>query len=121
MLSCNLQSLDDFREEGHSITRSLTQELKHIRARDELIASSGRLKQLFNELTDVMIAAKEYQARHPSAEVHEFSQADHIASDQLREELNRIYRLDGAREIIEKCQEEALMRLDAYEKRKRQN
>lgn len=112
-VSCGSHSIEDFREEGRATTLSLTQELRQVHSRTELVACSNRLKQLFNDLVDTMIAAHEHHEREKT----ELSQEDHEVSDQLRAELNRIYRIEGAKEVIEKCQEAALHRLDAYEKR----
>ena len=68
-------------------------------------------------MTDIIINAREFKLGHPNAEIPELSQKDIILSDQLRSELNRIYTtIEGGREIIEKCQEEALNKLDTFEK-----
>lgn len=114
--SCGSRSLDDFEEEGEGVMRSLIQELRSIRTRDQLIASTQRLKPLFERLVTIMIAAEENRYVHPEGE---FSGPNHDLSDQLRIELNRLYCMEGGRQIIEKCQEKALLRLDAFEKQHR--
>jgi hypothetical protein len=50
----------------------------------------------------------------------ENNKMDRALSEHLRRELNRIYGIEGGREIIEKCQEEALFRLDGFEKRQKE-
>jgi hypothetical protein len=75
------------------------------------------LQRLFDRLVDVMIAAEEFALAHPGQEKGELTQRNHELSDQLRVELNRLYRVEGGRQTIEKCQEKALHRLDAFEKR----
>ncbi|WP_158021734.1 hypothetical protein [Candidatus Protochlamydia naegleriophila] len=117
MTGCSPRSLEDFKEEGEGITRSLIQELQKIRSRDQLVASTGRLQRLFDELVLVAIAAREFHHTHQELEMIELTLTDHELSDRLRVELNRIYRFEGGRQIIEKCQEAALNRLDACEKR----
>lgn len=116
LCSCGTRSLEDFREEGEAITLALIQELSVIHTRDQLVRSSPKLKGLFADLVDVIIDAQKYRERHPSLEVPELSPHNHLVSNQLRSEMNRIYRLPGARPLLEKCQEEALLRLDAFEK-----
>jgi hypothetical protein len=91
----------------------LTAELKQIRSRDDLPAHAVRLQQLFDHLADVMVAAQEYARAHPDIEP-EADDDDHVLSDRLRTELNRILRMEGGSEIIEKAQEAALNRLDAF-------
>lgn len=114
---CGTRSLDDFREEGEGVTRSLIQELQTIHTREQLLSSSGRLQRLFDNLVNVMMAAEEYCSGHPELEKGELMPHNHELSDQLRIELNRLYRLEGGRQFIEKCEENALHRLDAFKKK----
>lgn len=116
-LSCNIHSLEDFREEGESITRLLIRELNSINNRQDLIIASPKLRLMFQELVKVMISARQYREKHPELDIPELSATNLLLSEELRIELNRIYHLEGGREIIEKCQEIALQRLDAYEKK----
>jgi hypothetical protein len=112
--SCTQNSLDGYREEGQGIIRSIIEVLKPIHTREELVNSAPQLKRLFNNLTDILILAHEFRTKHPDAEVHGLTIDDHTLSDELRDELNRILRIDGGREILEKSQVEALNRLDTY-------
>src|SRR5438477_48224 len=115
LCSCGTASLEEFREQGDVVVHALIQELNAIHKRDQLVRSSPKLKRLFGDLVDLMIDAQNYRERHPDEEISELSLHNHLVSDQLRAEINRIYRIEGARPILEKCQEEALLRLDAYE------
>ena len=99
------------------ISKKLSTELSHIHTREDLVTSSSKLKRQFDELVDTIIAAREYQQKHSDIDMQDISRSNHLASDALREELNRVYRIEGCRQIIEKCQENALNRLDAFEKR----
>ena len=67
-------------------------------------------------LTEVIIQAQEYKDRYPEAESTLAHNKEQSISDQLRIELNRILRMEGGREVIEKAQEDALNRLDAFAK-----
>ena len=116
MSSCGPRSLDDFQEEAEGIIRSLIQDLRAIHTREQLLAATGRLQKQFDRLVSVMIAAEEFRFFHPELEKEENIRPSHELSDLLRVELNRIYRLEGGRTLIEKCQEKALYRLDAFEK-----
>jgi len=114
--SCGSRSLEDYREEAEEVTHSLIIQLDQIHTRDQLLARSAKLKRLFNDLVSVIIASQEYRQKQFARGVPPLSENNHLLSDQLYEELNRIYAIDGCRAIIEKCQEEALNRLDAFEK-----
>lgn len=113
---CNKRSLDDFRLEGEEVVHSLTQELRKIRTRDQLLKSTGKLQRLFNELTDIMIAAHGFNQKQIKSEKSPMPFNSEL-NNRLRSELNRIYKIEGGRQIIEKCQEQALHRLDAFEKK----
>jgi hypothetical protein len=115
--SCGPRSFEDFQEEGAGVVRSLIQELQSIHTREQLLGASGALQRQFDRLTSIMIAAEEFGFAHPELERGEFSHHPHDVSDQLRIELNRLYHLEGGRQIIEKCQENALLRLDAFQKK----
>ncbi len=120
-ISCGPRSLEDFQEEGEGVIRSLIQELKGIHTREQLLAASGKLQRQFDRLITLIIAAEEFSFSHPEVEKGEEIRHNHELSDQLRVELNRLYRLEGGRQIIEKCQEKALHRLDAFEKQHAKN
>ncbi len=113
---CGRNSLEDFRLEGEEVAYTLIQELRKIRTRDQLRNSSGKLQRLFNDLADIMIAALEFRQKHPGLEKN-LLPFNNKLNNQLRFELNRIYKIEGGRQIIEKCEEQALHRLDAFEKR----
>lgn len=115
LVSCEPRSLEDFRAEGQSVTQSLMMELQKIQNREDLLQKVPRLKSLFDELIDVMIRARGFREKH-QLEPLAITKEDHELSDHLRIELNRVYKIEGAVEVIEKCQEDALHRLDAFEK-----
>ena len=91
--------------------------MQAIHTREQLLASTSNLQRLFNRLANLMIAAEDFSISHPEQEKGPLRWQNHDLSDQLRVELNRIYRLEGGRQILEKSQENALQRLDAFEKR----
>ena len=116
--SCGARSLEDFRDEGEALSTLLVKELSHIHTREQLLQASPRLKQLFGALVDVIIAAHEYREHKNVKDTLEFTSQSLYVSECLRTELNRVYQIEGARRIVEKCQEHALHRLDGYEKKK---
>ncbi len=111
LCSCGPRSLDDIREEGEGVTNSLIEELKKIRNRDEMIIEAPRIKKLFDQLADLMLLADDYRRRHPHSDIPELSAQNHQYCDQLRQELTRLYLMEGGREIIEKCQEDSIKKL----------
>lgn len=116
LFSCSSPSLNDFRHEGHAITRQLIAELQKIRSRDDLLEHSSKLQELFDELVDTIIHAQEFRENHPEALVEVFSLKEQTESDLLRVELNRVLHMEGGREVLENTQENALNRLDMFEK-----
>lgn len=114
LAACSPSSREDFREEGRSISRSLIKELHAIHSQRELLNRFATLKNLFERLTEVMIAARKFQMARPDNGPIFFTSEDRRISDLLRAELNRIYRQPGCRELLEKAQQQALDKLDRW-------
>ncbi|MFN4174608.1 MAG: hypothetical protein ACK4HV_05855, partial [Parachlamydiaceae bacterium] len=79
-----------------------------IKSRDELMEKEEKVKVLFDRFVKVLAEAKVYLDKHDEA--LEFKWKDHELSDELKTEINRLYRIEGCKEIIEKCEREALAR-----------
>lgn len=112
---CSSSSLEGFHDKGVEITCTLIDELENIQSRDDLLAAAPRLKQLFLMLVKTSIAAQDYQEKQAYLEQVELTQSDHIRSEKIRQQLQRIYRIEGCREIMEKSQQDALNLLDSYQ------
>ena len=112
LYGCSPHSLSEFRKEGQSRSVLFANDLKKIETREQLLLSEPILRKHFESLVDLMIEAREFLKFHP----------DDVATDtffveiQLEEQLKRIYRIEGGREIVERAQREPLIRLDAYER-----
>lgn len=115
LLGCAQKNLDDYREEGEKFTRQLILELKNIHSKKGLIESKPKLHKLFNDLVETMITAREFHMKHPEIETPEILKKNHELSAKLRVELNRIYKIEGGKELIEKYQEAGLQKLDLFE------
>jgi len=109
--------MEDFQHEGESICRDITKELKKIQTREELVKATPKLKLKFSKLVDLMIEARAFQQE--SEEAFDPMVAASDASFLLLNELKRIYKLEAGRETIEKAQKEALLRLDAFERKRK--
>lgn len=107
LASCS-RGPEEIRDEGQSIMRSLIKEFKSVKSRDELMEKEERVKALFEKFVKVLAEAKIYLEKHDEA--LEFKWKDHELSDELKMEINRLYRIEGCKEIIEKCESEALAR-----------
>lgn len=107
---CSPNSLEDFHHEGQALVKNLIEELKAIQNREQLQKELPGLKSQFEELVDLMIAARKYQESHPEEEIFDYASFD----DELLEEIKRIYKIEKGKELIEQAQREALLRLDAF-------
>jgi hypothetical protein len=114
LASCSSPTLEDYREEGESITRSLIKQFQSIYSREDLVHAEYKIKLLFNRLVNVMMDAHALREKLSVHTIAPLSADERLLSDKLRAELNRLYRLEGGREMIERWQEEPLYRLDAY-------
>ena len=114
--SCR-QSDESYRLQGNEILQKLVEETEQIETLEELIHSCPHLKMLFDELVAVIIKLKSWQIKHGAYESPNEDPEDHALRLKLCQELNRLFRIPGGRELIEKSQEKALEHLDAFEKK----
>jgi hypothetical protein len=90
------------------------EELKEIETLEQLLGSETRLKKKFETLVALMIDASRFQDKHLESE--EAPSEELAVSLALKEELQRVYLIEGGREVIERAEQEALVKLDAYER-----
>lgn len=115
LCSCRQKCQNDFQARAQVITMELIAELQQIDDLDMLIEASSRLSAQFDALVDVMIEARKWQIKKNA--VWTLSERDHQLSRQLAFELSRLLRNPLARHFLEKAQNPALERLDAFEKK----
>ena len=116
MAGCAPNSTEEFHREGEARCRQLVQDLEKIENREQLLRMEPQLKKHFASLVRLMIDAREFQQKHLEGISPELSAGEDVGDDSLQTELRRIYTIEGAREVIERSQQEALVRLDAYER-----
>ncbi|MBM3198920.1 MAG: hypothetical protein FJZ58_06700 [Chlamydiae bacterium] len=114
MVSCQPSSLEDFAHEGAAHTRLLIEDLQKIQAKEDLVQAEPILKKHFEKLVDYMILARNYKQKHPDEEVV-YSVLTVSCSQELLEEMQRVYAIEGGKECVERAQKEAMLRLDAKE------
>lgn len=112
---CQPSSLDDFSHEGAACTRALIKDLQEIQEREDLGKIEPRLKKQFEKLVDIMVQARLYQQKHLEEEIA-FSIVNVSLSQDLLAEIERVYSIEGGKEVVERAQREAMLRLDAKEK-----
>jgi len=103
--ACQNSSYSKFKEKGQSKSRSLIDELKMVRTKDQLVERRHSLRRYFDDLADLNDQAKSYALNHPSEPLPLMDLESKELSDLLRQELLRVYRLDGGREIIDECRQ----------------
>lgn len=115
MTGCKPGSLDEFRRAGRQSARSLSKELSAVQSRQDLITAGPRIKKKFDEMVDLIIAAREFYERHPEKGMIPLDEDDREASDSLKKEIERVMRLQGGETLLAEYREEALDRLHRFE------
>ncbi|MBX9924709.1 MAG: hypothetical protein K2Y01_11440 [Rhabdochlamydiaceae bacterium] len=116
LAGCQPTSLEDFQWEGSSYARILLKDLQKIESREDLSKIEPLLKKDFHKIVDVIIQARAFQQKNPEAEIS-FQNINPVLNASLREELKRVYEIEGGRECVERVQREAMLKLDAKERR----
>jgi hypothetical protein len=112
---CKGKSIEHFQKEGQEHKQELIEALQRIENLDDMIRASPQLKAIFDDLARLIIQARCYQIKTKTQV--EISSEDRKLNQELRDELNRLYRMEGVQELMEKCQMSALIELDAFEKK----
>jgi hypothetical protein len=115
LCSCSPNSSEEFQREGEARCRLLIADLQKIENREQLLFVEPVLKRHFEGLIDLMIEVREFQQKRLEDISTEIPSEENTTEAFLENELRRIYAIEGGREIIERAQQEALVRLDAYE------
>ena len=110
---CSPSSPDEFRREGETLCRRLTKELQQVQTREDLVKMTPHLKKRFSQFAELVMEARTFQREH-AGEAMQDDEGDYLASEALMLEMKRIYRIEGARKIVEDAQRESLFALDAY-------
>lgn len=113
--ACSLFSTHNFKRQGERITRDLVLRLELVNDREDLFQALPHLKQLFDELAVLIIKAKKAEEAKNAKSFSAF-RIDPLWSRRLREEFERIYQLDGGRDLMEVAQTNALEKLNTFEK-----
>lgn len=116
LCSCSPNSSEEFQQEGEARCRLLVKELQKIENREQLLVAEPKLKKHFEALIDLIIEAREFQQKQVEDASNEIALRENEAEVILEHELRRIYSIEGGREVVERSQQEALVRLDAYER-----
>lgn len=116
LCGCSPHSSEEFHKEGEVLCRSLVETLQTIDSLDQLLLAEPILKKKFESLVSLMIEASRFQQKHPDDWGAEAGIEPGFISVELKEQLRRIHLLEGGREVIERAQQESLVKLDAYER-----
>jgi hypothetical protein len=106
---CGPSSLSDISLEASTHRKKLMKILDKVQSKQDLIDHSSKIKKEINAFTDLMILAKEMEGEENQRMV---SAEDEILSSELKEAMKRVYQIEGARELFENLQRDALHRLD---------
>jgi len=111
---CGKKSPEYFQKRGESIIQELIIDLQKIDDVEDFPQAQLALQAHFDALVDVMIEARKWQMK--TKQRIQVPQASPM-SQHLILEFNRLSRNPLSRHFLEKCQQPALEKLDAFEKK----
>lgn len=111
-VSCSRGCIEDFQLDAKKDIKKIVKVLSSIQTKEELIKEGPRLKKIMNHLVDLMIEAKEFDSSDPQL-IH----SDYSSSNELKEALEHLYKIEGARPLFEEIQRDSLHRLDLFAKK----
>lgn len=123
LCGCKQRSCADFQQQARVVIEALIQDLRQIEDLEDLMREVPLLQEHFDELVSIMIEAKKWQIKTKTPvqcclnSVDENCELRGELNKKLMSELNRLLRDPLARHFLEKAQQQALERLDAFEKK----
>lgn len=115
LIACNKKTDDYFRAESRTQIKQLIDTFERIQSLDDFKELQPDLRSQLMELAELMIEIRKYQLM--SGRTWKIEVDDLALSDQLLLEMNRVLRIDGAKEMLQMCQREALLTLDSFQKK----
>jgi hypothetical protein len=103
LVSCGSPNLEDLRAQAEREVKQLTQVLKAIDTKEDLVRDLPKVRKRFTRIAELAVTVREL----PEKSVGEPMEV----GDQLFMELARLYELPGCRELIESAQADAVARL----------
>jgi hypothetical protein len=110
LVGCQPHTPDEYRREGERLMNTLSQELEQINSREELVKEQGRLSLLFMQIAKLAVRAQEDLDRQVTVGGG-IASCNAELNERLRQQLIRIYKIEGGREIIEEAQKKAVIQL----------
>lgn len=113
LCGCHISSCEAYKKQGKKLTHEIANEFKGVESKDDLMKRSAKIKKKIDKLTKLMIEAF-HECKITTAIDSEINSSEE--SDRLLYELQRVCEIEGAQEIIERMQREALDKLDEFDK-----
>ena len=105
-------SMDDYQKDGESLSSSMTQLLSQVESKEDIEQLAPKLEKKVEQLTQLMIDARKYQLKHSTQTAPIAFEATH----QLRQEMERISKIQGVEEVWHRIQRHSMHKLDASER-----
>jgi hypothetical protein len=103
LFSCTPSTHEDMKKEGQKIISQIILELHSITTREELVKKRNVLKKNFDRLALLIIESEKINNN-----IYKDDEDFNLYSDELKNQMIRIYEIDGGQELIESYQKNAL-------------
>jgi hypothetical protein len=116
-LACSPSSPEDFQAEGESLCRSLAENLQNIHNKEDALEQFSSLQKQYKKIAHLLALSQEFYDRNPELLLN---YGEQIAVDDqgLAKELDRLYKIPGMREVLEKAQKAALQEIEPGQARR---
>ncbi|MCX6995372.1 MAG: hypothetical protein NTY13_06170 [Chlamydiae bacterium] len=94
--------------------RSFIEELIPVKTSADLKKRQKKIRKLYIDLSDIAINAKKWADKETRISVCDDHFYDESLNELLKKELERIYKIEGAQELMEEFQREAIERLGEF-------
>lgn len=114
LMGCSHECESSFKEDASLIMRSFIEELIPVKTSADLKKRQKKIRKLYIDLSDIAINAKKWADKETRISVCDDHFYDESLNELLKKELERIYKIEGAQELMEEFQREAIERLGEF-------
>lgn len=111
-VSCSPNSPEEYCKEGESEARALIDLFRQVESKEDFLQVAPKIKKRVEKLTQLMIQAKKMHIRYP----RHTQMINHTLSESLKQEMTRMYRINGVEEKMHKLQRYSLHKLDEFDR-----
>ncbi|MDN3504784.1 MAG: hypothetical protein P0S95_04325 [Rhabdochlamydiaceae bacterium] len=112
--ACSVSNLQVYQKEGSKEAKALIKLLELVNCKEDMAELAPKIKKRVEKLTHLMIEAKKYKLSHRESEEKLLISVE--ISNELKQQMLRIYQINGVEKMMHDLQRYSLHKLDEFDR-----